>query len=83
MDTIKWLLAKAHENDLSISITKSKNDDVVSLKIEKKLPRRSVSETIKFDRPLLNRIEAVSVGNLVGGAIDKIIENEKNNPHDA
>ncbi len=80
METIKWLLAKALENDLSVSIAKTKKGGPISLKIEKKLAKRTITESIEFDLPLLARIEATSVGNLVADAVNKVLENEKNNP---
>lgn len=76
MDTIKWLLQKAYENDYSILISKSKN--VISLKVSKKTTSgKKLDETIEITQELLNRIEVSSAGSLVKSAFDKISEEEK------
>jgi hypothetical protein len=80
METIKWLLTKAVENDFKISISKTKKADTIALTIEKKLSKRTISETVEFDLPLLARIEAVSLGSVVGAAVNKILQAEKENP---
>lgn len=79
METIKWLVTKALENDFTVSISKTKKGDAIAFKIEKKLSKRAVSETVEFDLPLLTRIEATSLGSLVSDAVNKIIDAEKKN----
>lgn len=80
METIKWLLTKALENDLKISISKTKKGDTIAVTIERKLSKKTVAETVEFDLPLLARIEATSLGSVVADSVNKILQAEKNNP---